>query len=304
MPRRSWSGVLTRTVREFRADRLTDWSAVLTYYGILSIFPGLLAAVSILGMFGSQAIQPLIDNVATLAPGPVQDILTQALQNLEQAQGTAFVFAIIGIALAIWSASGYVAAFTRAANVVYDIPEGRPIWKLVPLRLAVTLVLVVLLVISAVIVVFSGGLAERTGQVLGIGDTGVTIWNIVKWPLLLLAVILMLAILYWATPNVRPPGFRWITPGSTVAVLAWIIVSVGFGLYVANFGAYNETYGAIAGVIIFLIWLWLTNTAILFGVELDAELARARAIESGHPPEREPYAEPRDTRKFPESTAQ
>lgn len=284
----SWWGVLKRTIREFQEDRLTDWAAVLTYFGILSIFPALLALVSILGLFGSRATQPLLDNVSTLAPGPVRDILDQSLRNLEQSQGGAGVFAIIGIAIAIWSASGYIAAFMRASNAVYDIPEGRPIWKVLPLRVAVTLVLVVLLAISAVIVVFTGGLAERAGQVLGVGDAGVTVWNIAKWPILLLAVVLMLAILYWAAPNVRHPGFRWITPGSAVAVLLWILASVAFGIYVANFGSYNETYGTIAGMIIFLIWLWVTNLAILFGVELDAELMRARAIKAGHPAQQEP----------------
>ncbi|HEY8473262.1 MAG TPA: YihY/virulence factor BrkB family protein [Natronosporangium sp.] len=296
---RSWRGVFKRAIREFKQDGLTDWAAVLTYYGVLSIFPAMLAVVSILGLFGSRATGPLLDNVSTLAPGPAQDILTQSLQSLERSQRGAGFLAIISILLAIWSASAYIAAFTRAANAVYDMPEGRPFWKTIPLRVVVTVVLVILLAISAVIVVFSGGLADRAGQVLGIGDTGLTIWNIAKWPVLLLAVMLVLAILYWATPNVRQPGFRWITPGSAIAVLLWVIASAGFGFYVANFGSYNKTYGAIAGVIIFLIWLWITNLAVLFGVEVDAELLRARAIEAGHPADEEPYVEPRDTRKFP-----
>jgi membrane protein len=302
-PRRpSWWGVVKRSIREFQDDRLTDWAAVLTYYGILSIFPAMLAVVSILGLFGSRATGPLLDNVSTLAPGPAQDILTQSLESLEQNQGGAGLFAIIGIAVAIWSASGYIAAFMRASNAVYDMPEGRPIWKTIPLRVVVTLVLVVLLAISAVIVVFTGGVADRAGQVLGIGDTGVTVWNIAKWPVLLLAVMLVLAILYWAAPNVRHPGFRWITPGSALAVILWVIASVAFGFYVANFGSYNKTYGTLAGMVIFLIWLWVTNLAVLFGVELDAELVRARAIEAGHPADQEPYIEPRDTRKFPDET--
>jgi membrane protein len=297
--RRSWWEAAKRSVREFQDDRLTDWAAALTYYSVLSIFPALFAAVSILALFGSQAITPLLDNVATLAPGPVRDILTQSLRHLEQSQGGASVLTVIGIAIAVWSASRYVGAFTRAANAVYDMPEGRPIWKIVPLRIAVTMVLLVLLVVSAVIVVFTGGLAERAGQVLGVGDTGVLVWDLAKWPVLLVLVVLMLAILYWATPNVRHPGFRWITPGSALAVLAWIIASLGFGIYVANFGSYNRTYGTLAGLIIFLVWLWVTNLAVLFGVEFDAELERSRAIAAGHPAETEPYAQPRDTRKFP-----
>jgi membrane protein len=302
LPRRTRWAVVKRTVREFQDDRLSDWAGALTYYGVLSIFPALLAVVSILGLFGSRATGPLLDNVGTLAPGPVQDILTQSLRGLEQNRGGAGLFTIIGIAVAIWSASGYIGAFMRASNIAYDMPEGRPIWKLLPVRVAVTMVLVVLLVISAMIVVFTGGLAERAGQVLGIGDTGIVVWNVAKWPALLIAVMLMLTILFWAAPNVRQPGFRWITPGSALAVVLWIIASLGFGFYVANFGSYNKTYGTLAGAIIFLVWLWVTNLAILFGVELDAELERARAIEAGHPAEKEPYAEPRDTRKFPEPT--
>jgi membrane protein len=301
--RRSWWGVVKRTLRESRDDRLPDLAAALTYFGVLSIFPALLAMVSILGLFGSDAIRPLLDNVSTLAPGPVRDTLTQSLEGLQQSQGGAGLFAVIGLAIAIWSASGYIGAFMRAANVVYDMPEGRPIWKTVPLRVAVTIVLMVLLAVSAVIVVFTGGLAERAGDIIGIGGTAVRVWDIAKWPVLLLVVALMLAILYWATPNVRHPGFRWITPGSVLALFLWIAASVAFGAYVANFGSYNRTYGTLAGVIIFLIWLWVTNLAVLFGVELDAELARARAIETGHPADQEPYAEPRDTRKFPESTS-
>lgn len=299
--RRSWSGVVKRSIREFQEDRLTDLAAALTYYGILSIFPALLAVVSILGLFGSRATGPLLDNVSTLAPGPARDLLTQSLESLERNQGGAGLIAIISIAVAIWSASAYIAAFMRAANVVYDMPEGRPIWKTIPLRVTVTVVLVILLAASAVIVVFTGGLADRAGDVLGVGDTGIAVWNVAKWPVLLVAVVLVLAILYWAAPNVRLPGFRWITPGSVLAVLVWVIASLGFGFYVANFGSYNKTYGTIAGVIIFLIWLWVTNLAILLGLEIDAELLRARAIEAGHPADEEPYLEPRDTRKFPDA---
>lgn len=300
LPGPSWWAVVKRSVREFREDQLTDWAGALTYYGVLSIFPAMLAVVSILGLFGSRAIEPLVENVSTLAPGPARDILLQALRTMEQAQGGALVFTIIGIAVALWSASGYVAAFMRASNVVYDMPEGRPIWKLLPLRVAVTAVLLVLLAIGAVIVVFTGGLAQWTGQVLGVGDTAVRVWDIAKWPVLVAAVVLMLAILYRMAPNVRHPGFRWLTPGSALAVVLWILASLGFGFYVASFGAYNRTYGAIAGVIIFLIWLWVTNIAVLFGLEVDAELERARAIAAGHPPDKEPYVEPRDTRKFPQ----
>jgi membrane protein len=298
LSKRSWRGVLKRTVEGYRKDRLGDLAAALTYFGVLAIFPALLALVSVLGLLGANVIEPLLDNLAGLAPGAAQQIMTTALENIQQNQTAAGFALVFSLAVALWSASGYVAAFMRASNSVYGIYEGRPIWKILPLRVAITLTLVVLLAMSAVIVVFTGTLAERVGELLGLGDVAVTVWDIAKWPVLVLIVILIFAILYWAAPNVKPPGFRWITPGSAVGVIIWIIASAGFALYVANFGNYNQTYGAMAGVIIFLIWLWISNIAILFGLELDAELQRGRAIEAGHPPEKEPFVEPRDTRDF------
>ncbi len=303
LDRRSWLGVLKRTIREFRDDQLTDRAAALTYYGILSIFPALLALVSVLGLLGQGSIQPLIDNLREFAPGPARDLLTTVLKNLQNSQRTAGFFAIVGIAVALWSASGYVAAFMRASNHVYEMPEGRPIWIKLPVRVAVTAVLLVLLAVSAFAVVLTGSLADRVGKIFGIGDTATMVWDIAKWPALIVIVSLMLAILYWAAPNVRHPSLRWITPGSILAVIVWIIASAAFAFYVANFGSYNKTYGALAGVVIFLIWLWISNIAVLLGVELDAELQRGRAIEAGHPPDKGPYAEPRSTRKFPEGTA-
>ncbi|CAL9340630.1 hypothetical protein SUDANB38_00261 [Streptomyces sp. enrichment culture] len=207
--------------------------------------------------------------------------------------------AAVGLLAALWSASGYVAAFIRTANAVYDLPEGRPVWKLTPLRVGLTVVLMVLLAASSVIVVFTGPLARRAGEVIGAGDAAVTVWGIAKWPVLVVLVMLMLALLYWRAPNVRGLGFRWLSPGSVAAVLLWLLASGGFALYVANFGSYNKTYGALAGVVVFLVWLWLSNLAVLLGLELNAELARQRAIRAGLPPTEEPYVEPRDTRKWP-----
>ncbi|WP_031163701.1 YihY/virulence factor BrkB family protein [Streptosporangium roseum] len=298
LPKRSWWGVLKRTVKEFQEDNLTDWAAALTYYAVLSIFPALLAVISVLGLFGQSATQSLVDNLGALAPGPARQTIDTVLQALQSSQRAAGIAAIMGIAVALWSASSYVGAFMRAANVMYEMPEGRPVWKTLPLRLGITAVLVILMAIGSVAVVFTGGLAEQAGKVLGIGETGLAIWGVAKWPILVIIVALVLALLYWAAPNVQHPGFRWITPGSMIAVVLWIAASAAFGFYVANFGSYSKTYAALAGVIVFLIWLWITNIAVLLGVEFDAELARERAIEAGLPADEEPYAEPRDTRKF------
>jgi membrane protein len=296
---RSWIGVLRRTVSEFSDDNLTDWAAALTYYAVLAIFPALIVLVSVLGLIGESATQPLIDNLGSVAPGPAKDIVTSAIQNIQGSQGTAGVFFVVGLLAAIWSASGYVAAFMRASNSIYDIEEGRPIWKTLPLRVGLTLLLMVLTAVSAVGVTLSGGLAKQTGNLIGVGDTAIDVWNIAKWPVLLLLVSFMFAVLYWAAPNVKQPGFRWITPGGVLAVIGWVIASVAFAFYVGNFGSYNKTYGALAGPVIFLVWLWLSNVMILLGAEFNAELERGRAIEGGmHPEDTEPFMEPRDTRKL------
>ncbi len=300
---RSWGDVFKRTVTEFRRDNLTDLAAALTYYGVLAIFPAIIALVSILGLIGQSATQPLIENLGKVAPGPAKEIFTSAIQNLNKSQGAAGIIFIAGLAGALWSASGYVAAFMRASNAIYDVEEGRPIWKTLPLRVSVTVVTVVLLAISAVAVVLTGGLAKQVGNLVGVGSSAVQAWDIAKWPVLVVLVGFMLAILYWAAPNVRHPGFRWISPGSILAVAVWLIASGAFALYVANFSSYNKTYGALAGIIVFLVWLWISNIAILLGAEFNAELERERFIEAGNPPEREPFIEPRDTRKMEDKEA-
>jgi membrane protein len=296
---RGWWAALKRTVKEFKDDNLTDWAAALTYYGVLAIFPAMIVLVSILGLVGEPATQPLIDNLGTVAPGPAKEIFTNAIENLQGDQGAAGVLFVVGLLGALWSASGYVAAFMRASNVIYDMEEGRPIWKTLPVRVSLTLVLLVLLAVTTLAVVLTGGLAAKVGDLIGLGDTAVTAWNIAKWPVLLLVVSLMFALLYWAAPNVKQPGFRWVSPGGILAVIGWLIASGAFAFYVANFGSYNKTYGALGGVIVFLVWLWISNIMILLGAEFNAELVRGRAIEGGMRPEdKEPFAEPRDTRKM------
>jgi membrane protein len=296
---RHWWPVLKRTVAEFREDNLTDWAAALTYYAVLAIFPALIVLVSILGLVGESATQPLIDNLGTVAPGPAKEIFTSAIENLQGDQGAAGVLFVVGLLAALWSASGYVAAFMRASNAIYDMEEGRPIWKTLPVRVGLTIVLLLLLAVSTIAVVLTGGLAEKVGDLVGLGSTVVDAWNIAKWPVLLLVVSFMFALLYWAAPNVKHPGFRWISPGGVLAVIGWLIASGAFALYVSNFGSYNKTYGALGGVVVFLVWLWISNIMILLGAEFNAELERERAIEDGmRPPDKEPFVEPRDTRKM------
>ena len=293
LPKGAWFGVLRRTFAEFSADNMTDWAAALTYYGILAIFPALIALVSILGLIGTSATKPLLDNLGTFAPGPAHQILADALHGLTQSRSGAGILFVVGLAGALWSASGYIGAFIRASNRIWDVEEGRPIWRILPLRLFVTVLMLLLLAASAFAVVVTGPLADRVGKLVGIGGAAVTAWDIAKWPVLILVVSFMFTILYYASPNVRHPGLRWLTPGGVLAVVMWIVVSAAFGLYVANFGSYNKTYGSLGAIIIFLVWLWLSNVAILLGAELNAEIAREGQIKAGQPADREPFLPPR-----------
>jgi membrane protein len=294
----TWRGAAWQTLKGVRDNRLTDWAAALTYYGVLAIFPALLAVVAVLGLIGRSATEPLIEDLGKVAPGPARQIVTSAIRNLQHGQGTAGVLFVVAVLGAIWSASGYVGAFMRAANDVYGVEEGRPVWKTIPTRVATTVVLLLLLALSAVAVVLTGGLAGQVGKLVGVGGTAVTVWDVVKWPVLVFVVSLMFAILYWAAPNVEHPGFRWLSPGGCFAVVLWLVASGAFAAYVANFASYNKTYGALGGVIVFLVWLWISNIAVLLGAKLNAELERGRGVAMGTSAPGEPPVRLRDTRKL------
>ncbi|MCB5164982.1 YihY/virulence factor BrkB family protein [Streptomyces bambusae] len=296
----SWKAVVRGTLKEFKEDELLDRAAALTYFGVLALFPALLVLVSLLGIAGDAATAQVLDSVQKLTPGSASEVITDAVRQLRDDAGIGSVLAVVGLVVAIWSASGYVAAFIRTSNAVYDVPEGRPLWRILTLRLALTVTLMVLAVAGALIVVFTGALAREAGTALGVGDTAMTVWSIAKWPVLVLLVTTMIAILYGAAPNAKGRGFRWITPGSFLALVIWMAASSGFAFYAAHFGSFNRTYGTLAGVIIFLVWLWITNLAVLLGLEFDAELVRRRAVAAGLPEDEEPYVEPRDTRTWSE----
>ncbi|BBA95413.1 putative membrane protein [Actinacidiphila reveromycinica] len=297
LPEGSSRGILKRTLKEYKADNLADLAAALTYYAILAIFPALLALVSIVGLLSKSSAKSLTDNITSVAPGAVRSTLTSIVSQVQASGNKALIPLIIGVVVALWSASGYVAAFMRAGNAVYDIGEGRPAWKALPTRFAITVFIVIVLAAISVGIVFTGSLARRTGHILGMGDTAVTVWNYAKWPVMVVLFALVVAVLHWAAPNVRHK-FAWVTRGSLLSVLLWIVASALFAVYVANFSSYNKTYGTFAGVIIFLVWLWISNIALLLGLEYSAESERARAEEGGQPLGEEPYVEPRDTRKL------
>ncbi len=297
LPKRSWYKVLRGSVKEFSDDQLTDTAAALTYYSVQAIFPAAVVLLSLIGFAGPDTTQKLLDNLNPIIPGSAHDQLQSLIKSLQDNQKSAGIALILGLATGIWSASGYIAAFMRASNRVFDVPEERPIWKTVPIRLATTVVLLILMFAAVLIVVFTGPVAQQAGDLLGLGDAAITVWGIAKWPVLLLILMVMVAILYWAAPNARQ-GFKWITPGGVLGVLLWLIASGLFAIYVANFSSYSKTYGTMAGIIIFLVWIWISNLAILLGAEFNAELERARAEADGLPEGSEPYVELRDTRKL------
>jgi membrane protein len=285
-PRKGSLGqTLKRTLTEFKEDNLTDRAAALTYYSMLSIFPALIALVSIVGLVGDPktVTETLTNIVKSMGPSSAAEAFAGPIKDVTRSQGTAGIALIIGIASALWTASAYVGAFMRASNEIYEVEEGRGIIKLRPLQMLVTFVLVVLLAVVVAAVVLTGPVAKEVGSQIGIGTTAVTIWNIAKWPVLAVVVLFMLALLYYAAPNVKLPGFKWITPGSLLAIIVWLVASAAFAFFVANFGSYNKTYGALAGVIVALVWLWITNLAILLGAELNAEIERSRELREETP---------------------
>ncbi|ROS26060.1 YihY/virulence factor BrkB family protein [Cellulomonas sp. PhB150] len=297
LSKRSWLYVVRKTLREFGKDQCTDLAAALTYYAVLAIAPALLAVVSLFGLVGDP--QAMVDNVAKIVEDvggtSAADSVTPVLERLTQAPSAGLAL-VIGLVLALWSASGYVAAFSRGMNRVYEVDEGRPIWKLRPALLLVTLVLVVIAVLIVAMVVLSGGVASSVGQTIGLSDAFVTVWNIAKWPVVVVLVVAAVAILFHSTPNVKQPKFRWVSLGAVVAILVWVLASAAFAFYVATFSSYDKTYGSLAGVIVLLLWLWITNLALLFGAELDAEVERGRELQGGIAAEETIQLPPRDTK--------
>lgn len=299
LDKRSWKYVLRKTYNEFTDDQCTDLAAALTYYAVLAIFPAALALVSILGVVGqsTNAVDTVVKTLKPLVSDQMLGTIKPALDQLANSSSAGLAL-VIGIVVALWSASGYVGAFSRAMNRIYEIREGRPFWKLRPIMLLLTFVAVVLVAIVLLLLILSGPVLGSIGNAVGLGDTAILVWRIAKWPVIAVSVVLIVALLYYTTPNVKQPKFRWISVGACVAIVTWVIASVGFAFYVANFSNYNKTYGSLAGVVVSLLFLWITNLALLFGAELDAELERGRELQAGMPAEEELQLPPRDTRNI------
>lgn len=293
----SWRYVLKRSIREFSREKCIDLAAALTYFAMLSLFPALLALVSLLGLVGqaqstTQTMMQIVDGVAS---PEVANTLRQPIEQLAGAPSAGFAFAA-GLLGALWSASGYVGAFGRAVNRIYDVQEGRPFYKLKPLMLLLTLILLLIAVLMAILLVVSGPLARTIGDAVGLGETAVAVWNIAKWPILVVFAVVLVAVLYYGTPNVKQPKFRWLSPGAAISLVVLAVATLGFFFYVANFGNYNKTYGAIGGVIVMLLWIWIANLSLLFGAVFDSETERARELQGGIEAEETLQLPPRDTK--------
>ena len=291
-----WWPTLKRTAKEFQEDNLTDWAAALTYYGLLSLFPALIAMVSLIGIFGDpkSTTESLTEIITEIGPESAAETFKGPIKSITENSGTAGFAFVLGLLASLWSASGYTGAFMRASNVIYETPEGRPFWKLRPLQILVTLAMIVMLTLLAVSLVLTGPIVEAVAGPLGIGQTAVDIWDIAKWPVMVAVFLAMIAVLYYASPNAKLRGFKWVTPGSLVAIVVWIVASALFAFYVSNFGSYDKTYGTLGGLIALLVWFWISNLAILFGHQLNAERERSLELAEGRPrAEREIQLEPR-----------
>ena len=297
---RSWRDVLRRTVRELRDDNMTDWAAALTYYSALSLFPALIVFVALVGVFGQypETSDAILDMVRKIGPSSAVETVEGPVTSVVRAKGGAGTLLGVGLLGALWSASGYLGAFIRASNIVYETDEGRPFWKLRPLQIVMTIMMVLAVALVAMTLVATGPVAQAVGEGLGLGDAAVVAWEIAKWPVLVVVALTMFSVLYRVAPNARVPGFWWVSPGAVVAMLAWLAASAGFAIYVANFGSYNKTYGTLGAVVVFLVWLWITNLAILLGAEFNAELERERELRAGLPAHDELQAPPKDDTKL------
>ncbi|MBD8063561.1 YihY/virulence factor BrkB family protein [Oceanitalea stevensii] len=293
----SWTYVLRKTVREFSRDECTMLAAALTYYAVLSLFPALIALASILALVGQgeQGASQITTLVEDTLPEDTAEQLQPIIDSITNV-GAPGIGLVIGLLVALWTASNYVTGFAKAMNRIYEVPEGRPVWKLRPWTYLLTLVLLLLVALAIVILVVSGPVAQSVGDLIGLGSTAVTVWNIAKWPVLLVVVIVIIALLYYGAPNVKQPKLKWISVGAVIAIVVAALATVGLGFYVANFGSYNETYGALAGVIVFLLWLYIMNLALLFGAEFDAELERGRQLQAGIEAEEKIQLPARDTK--------
>ncbi|MEV1328765.1 YihY/virulence factor BrkB family protein [Micromonospora costi] len=294
---RTWRGVVVRSARNFVRDNCADWAAALTYHGVLALLPSAIVVVSLVGLVsdGERTVDTVLDLARQIGAGSVvaNDGFVGVIRDVVEKESSAKLLLSFGLVGALWSASGYIGAFTRASNAIYGVQEGRPVWKLRPLQIGLAGVSLLLLAVVAVGLIVSGPVADWAGDLVGAGGLARTVWGVGRWPVLAVIMMGLLSLLFWIAPNVRQPRFRWLTPGGAVALLAWVVASFGFGLYVANFGSYDATYGSLGAIIAFLVWLYLSNSALMLGVQINAELQRGRRLQAGESTPEEPVLPPK-----------
>ncbi|MFK4242782.1 YihY/virulence factor BrkB family protein [Micromonospora chokoriensis] len=296
---RTWRGVLVRSVQNFVNDNCSDWAAALTYYGVLALFPSAIVVVALVGLVssGEQTVDTVVDLANQVGAGSVltdkEGSVVGVIRSVVVDQGNPQLLLSFGLLGALWSASGFIGAFTRASNAVYGVDEGRPVWKLRPLQIGLAAITLVLLAVVALALIVSGPVTDAVGDLINAGGLARTVWSVAKWPVLAMIMMVLLSLLFWIAPNVRQPRFRWLTPGGAVALVSWAAASFGFGLYVANFGSYNTTYGSLGAAIAFLVWLYLSNSALMLGVQINAEVQRGRQLQGGDRDPEEPVLPPR-----------
>lgn len=300
--KRSWKFVVRRTLRAFGTDGCPDLAAGLTFYAILALVPAVMVSFSLISLLGrgEETARVVLDVVRALVPNapaaPVRDVIAQIAEA--RLSGVVLVF---GIGLALWAVARYVAALGRGMNRIYRVEEGRPAWKLKLGQLLVALVVIVCIAAVATLITVSGDVAEALGNAFGLGDMTLLVWRIARWPLLAAVVIFVLAFLYYFAPNVKLARFRWMSLGAAVALTVLLLASLAFGLYVSNFADYDRLYGAFGGIIVFALWLWIANIAILVGAEFDVELERVRELQAGIPAETQVQVPLRDASRIAKS---
>lgn len=305
LSRDDWRVILTRTWHEFRINQVYDIAAALTYYAVLATFPAILATLALLGIFGSaEAVtNDVLRVIEELGGSSVIDPLREAIEQLLNASHAASAF-IVGLVGALWATSGFVGAFGRGLNRIYGVEEGRPFWRKRPVMIGISAILLVLATISGFAIVLTGPIAESAARVLGLDEGVVFWWDLGKLPVLAAIAIFVIALLYWAAPNVKRRNLRWFSVGAVAALLSWMIATVVFGSYALGFGSYERTYGVLGGAVAFLLWLWLSNLAMVFGAVLDTEVERARQLRAGIAAEDQVQLPLRDDRMIDKNSAQ
>ncbi len=280
--------ILKRAALKFYDDQMTQHAGALTYYSLMSLFPALLLGLSLLGLLGEypRTYNAIIDYLEPIVPSPALSAIDESLRQALERKGTAATALFVSIGIALYGTTGALESARRALNVVFEVEHGRRFFHRKAIDIGSTFFLMGLILLTLMFMFVGGGTARRAFDLLGLGAEAYEVWNLARWPAAIAVAILIFALIYYVTPDVRHRSFRWVTPGAMVGVAVWIVVSAAFGRYVSDFANVSAVYGAFAGAIVLVVWLWLSGVALLFGAELDAEIEREKELDEGVPPEK------------------